>query len=168
MNIFRKKKDQDLDEEIQAHLRMAANDLGGVDAAKKDFGNIALVKEVTRDAWRGNSLHSWFKDVSFALRGLPYQDPSRLVSLWEEVSPQVPNFSSSGATLGAATVGRRSTVSIANLADYREGLSELAGDAVTSIIPSAWPTSLYARRATPSYCPRLFYSSCGASIRTGP
>lgn len=171
MNIFRRKRDQDLDEEIQAHLRMAAHDLGDAGAARRDFGNIALVKEVTRDAWRGNSLDSWFKDISFALRGLrktpmftaaailtlalglgmntavfsavnavmlrslPYQDPSRLVSLWEEVSPRVRNYSSSGATLGAATVRRRSTVSIANLIDYREGhaFSELAGDAVTSM-----------------------------------
>ena len=170
MNIFRR-KDRDLDEEIQAHLRMAAHDLGDANAARIDFGNIALVKEVTRDAWRGNSLDSWFKDISFALRGLrktplftaaailtlalglgmntavfsavnavmlrslPYQNPGRLVSLWEEVSPQIRNYSSSGATLGAGTVRRRSTVSVAKFIDYREGhaFSELAGDAVTSM-----------------------------------
>lgn len=42
MNFFRRKKDQDLDEEIQAHLRMAAHDLGDASAAKKEFGNVEL------------------------------------------------------------------------------------------------------------------------------
>jgi putative ABC transport system permease protein len=194
MNIFRRRKDQDLDEEIQAHLRMAARDLGDARAARKEFGNVELVKEITRDTWRGNSLDSLFKDVSFALRGLrktplftaaailtlalglgmntaifsavnavilrslQYQDPSRLVSLWEEVSPQVRDNSSSGGTLGGHTP-HRSSVSVANLVDYREGraFSDLAGDAVTSmnLTDEGTPERIYGENVTANFFPVL-------------
>ena len=56
MFFSRKRKDQDLDEEIASHLRMAEQDFGR-DGARRDFGNIGLVKEVTREIWvsrRGN------------------------------------------------------------------------------------------------------------------
>jgi len=52
------------------------------------------------------------------LRSLPYAEPERLVSLWEESFSEEPSdFSSSGSPLGGKTAGR-TTVSPANLADY--------------------------------------------------
>lgn len=52
------------------------------------------------------------------LRSLPYAEPERLVSLWEESFKEEPSeFSSSGSSLGGKTAGR-TTVSPANLADY--------------------------------------------------
>src|SRR5580698_11607951 len=55
------------------------------------------------------------------LRALPYQDPDRLVSLWEEISghDNVRPFSSSGSQVGTAGTSQRTTVSVANLADDR-------------------------------------------------
>lgn len=54
------------------------------------------------------------------LRGLPYREPGRLISLWEEYTKQGPNqFSSSGSKVGGAGGPRRTSVSVANLLDYR-------------------------------------------------
>jgi putative ABC transport system permease protein len=54
------------------------------------------------------------------LRPLPYPQSDRLVSLWEEnTSPREQRFNSSGAAVGTAGGSTRTTVSPANLADYR-------------------------------------------------
>jgi putative ABC transport system permease protein len=54
------------------------------------------------------------------IRTLPYQEPGRLISLWEEYTLQGPHsFSSSGGKVGGAGGPRRTTVSAANLVDYR-------------------------------------------------
>jgi len=54
------------------------------------------------------------------LRPLPYPHPERLVSLWEEnIHPDDRRFSSSGASAGTLGGAGRTTVSPANLADYR-------------------------------------------------
>ncbi|HEV2445894.1 MAG TPA: hypothetical protein VGS58_08235 [Candidatus Sulfopaludibacter sp.] len=45
---WRSKRERELDEEIAAHLAMAARDMGSPSAARKDFGSEALVKEATR------------------------------------------------------------------------------------------------------------------------
>ncbi len=55
------------------------------------------------------------------LRRLPYADPGRLVSLWEEeIKPDQQNFNSSGTQAGRAGTSLRTTVSVANLADYTQ------------------------------------------------
>ena len=59
--LFRRRREDDLDQEIEAHLAMAARDLeaGGMDdraarlAAKKTFGNVTLTREATRISWGG-------------------------------------------------------------------------------------------------------------------
>jgi predicted permease len=54
------------------------------------------------------------------LQPLPYPQPDRLVSLWEEnIHPDDRRFSSSGAPAGTLGGSARTTVSPANLADYR-------------------------------------------------
>ncbi|HEX4006632.1 MAG TPA: ABC transporter permease [Acidobacteriaceae bacterium] len=68
----------DLDAEIEAHLAMAAADrrergAGQEQAnaeARREFGNVALVKEVTRGAWGGMWLERLAQDVRYALRQL--------------------------------------------------------------------------------------------------
>ncbi len=57
------------------------------------------------------------------LRSLPYRQPDRLVSLWEErTKPQeMGTFNSSGQSLGSAGSRQRTSVSVANLVDYRKG-----------------------------------------------
>jgi predicted permease len=54
------------------------------------------------------------------LHPLPYRGADRLVSLWEEYTAQGPDqFNSSGAHLGGDVNPARTSLSVANLADYR-------------------------------------------------
>ncbi len=55
------------------------------------------------------------------LRPLPYPQPERLVSLWEENTKRrdsSQSFSSSGAQVGSAGASTRTTISVANVGDY--------------------------------------------------
>jgi len=73
---FRRRRERDLEDEIRSHLRMAAEDRAGngVDpadaerAARREFGSVALVKEVTRDMWPGGWVDRLAQDVRFAFR----------------------------------------------------------------------------------------------------
>jgi predicted permease len=66
---FRRKRDQDLDDEIAAHLKMAAADLGE-EGARRQFGNVGLVKEVTRQMWGFTFTEILLQDLRYALRVL--------------------------------------------------------------------------------------------------
>ncbi|MGA2382790.1 MAG: ABC transporter permease [Gemmatimonadales bacterium] len=74
----RRRREAELDEEIQGHLAMASHDRearGGSPreaayAARREFGNATLVKEVTRQAWGGVWLDQFGQDVRLALRSL--------------------------------------------------------------------------------------------------
>jgi putative ABC transport system permease protein len=63
------------------------------------------------------------------LRSLPYHQPDRLVSLWEEATKrqEMRSLSASGGDLGGAGGRERTTVSPANLVDYRKGTSAFEG-----------------------------------------
>src|SRR5258706_5342341 len=63
------RRNDDLEDEISQHLRMAAADRGE-DAAPREFGNIGLIKEVTREMWGWTSLDRFAQDVRYALRGI--------------------------------------------------------------------------------------------------
>jgi predicted permease len=65
--MFFRKRDRELDEEIASHLRMAAQD-SGPDAARREFGNIGLVKEVTREMWGWKSGEALLRDLHYGLR----------------------------------------------------------------------------------------------------
>ena len=68
------------------------------------------------------------------LRGLPYPEPQRLVSLWEEQTPQTQDLgNSSGGVFRQPPGVRRTTVSIANLADYRKQSRSFEGIAGFSL-----------------------------------
>lgn len=76
MRWWRKKSD--LDAEIESHIRMAVADRveRGEDPAQarseveREFGNSALVKDVTRDAWGWVWLERLVQDLKYALRQL--------------------------------------------------------------------------------------------------
>jgi putative ABC transport system permease protein len=71
-----RRKDDELDDEIRSHLAMAIRDR--VDrgeapaeaeaAARREFGNVALVKEVTRDMWGRVWLERCLQDLRYAGR----------------------------------------------------------------------------------------------------
>jgi predicted permease len=79
MNPFRPEdRKADLDAEIEAHLALAAADCRerGADPesarakARREFGNVPLVKEVTREAWGAVWLDRLLQDLRYALRQL--------------------------------------------------------------------------------------------------
>jgi predicted permease len=73
-----RRRNRELDEEIQAHLAMAASDRieRGEDpqaaerAARREFGNRALIQETTREMWGWTSLERIWQDARYALRGM--------------------------------------------------------------------------------------------------
>jgi putative ABC transport system permease protein len=69
-------KDRDLRDELRAHLDMATRDRvergespeAAAAAARREFGNVALVADVTRDMWRGMWFERLLQDLRYALR----------------------------------------------------------------------------------------------------
>src|SRR5690242_13691596 len=76
--LGRRKLDRDLDDEIRAHLRMAAADrvakgehpTAAEQQVRHEFGNPLLVCEVTRDTWGWASWERFAQDFKFSLRQL--------------------------------------------------------------------------------------------------
>ncbi|HVH71480.1 MAG TPA: ABC transporter permease, partial [Candidatus Dormibacteraeota bacterium] len=72
----RRRRNEELQEEIQAHLLLAKREAmesgqTGKDAqyaASREFGNVELTKEVTRDAWGWRWALDFLQDVRYALR----------------------------------------------------------------------------------------------------
>lgn len=71
-------RDEELDEEIQAHLRMAARDRidrgeseqQARSSVRREFGNVGLIKDVAREMRRWASLERFARETRYALRGL--------------------------------------------------------------------------------------------------
>jgi hypothetical protein len=78
MKLFRSSRTDDLGAEIESHLRMAAQDI--VDrgatadearfAARRDFGNVGLVQEVSRETWVSPITDRIAQDARYAWRGI--------------------------------------------------------------------------------------------------
>jgi len=74
----RQKRDEELKEELQSHLEMAASDRvergetpeQARGAALREIGNLSLIKEVTREMWGGASLERLMQDSRYGLRML--------------------------------------------------------------------------------------------------
>ena len=70
------RRDDELDQELRAHLAMARQDRiergespeFAESAAQREFGNTTLVKEVTREMWGWNSLEKLVQDLRYGLR----------------------------------------------------------------------------------------------------
>jgi hypothetical protein len=75
---WRKRRNEELNEEIQAHLTLAereAMESGQTQrearfSARQEFGNVGLVEEVTRDTWGSRWLADLWQDVHFGFRML--------------------------------------------------------------------------------------------------
>src|SRR5258708_19755625 len=69
----------DLSEEIQQHLEekieeLVATGMSGKEAsaaARREFGNLALIEQDSRSAWRWPSIENFLMDVRFGTRMLP-------------------------------------------------------------------------------------------------
>src|SRR6185437_11911811 len=74
----RQKREEELDEEIGSHLRMAEQDRidrgASADeahyAARREMGNVTLIKEVTRGIWGGNWMRTLLQDLRYGARVL--------------------------------------------------------------------------------------------------
>jgi putative ABC transport system permease protein len=75
---WRRHREEELDEELRSHFQMAVRDriergetLEEAEAAvRREFGNVGLVKEVTRGMWGGMWLEQALQDISYGLRFL--------------------------------------------------------------------------------------------------
>ncbi|HET8925868.1 MAG TPA: ABC transporter permease [Candidatus Acidoferrum sp.] len=75
---WRKKKAEELQEELRTHLEMAARERAergeerreAEQAARREFGNVGLVKEVTREVWSGKWFEDLVEDARFGFRAL--------------------------------------------------------------------------------------------------
>ena len=78
MRLTRRRRDDELDEEIEGHLRMAIRERvergespeQARAAALREFGNVTLVKEVTREMWGWTWLSQFKQDLRYGLRML--------------------------------------------------------------------------------------------------
>src|SRR5436190_2186838 len=169
--------DRDLDEEIRAHLaidmrqRMDAGDAAETARlnAAKDFGNVPLVKEVTREMWTLTSLERLWQDSRYAVRGLrrslgftllalaalalgigsttamftvlytviirplPYPEPDRLVTLWEQSPSTRPNV----VSILNFRAWRERVRSFDSMAAYNQGPKNLLGGEESAQITGA-------------------------------
>jgi len=74
----RARRDRELEEELQSHLAMAARDRiergehpdAAAQAARREFGNRALIQETTRDMWGWTWLERLAQDLRYAARGM--------------------------------------------------------------------------------------------------
>jgi putative ABC transport system permease protein len=98
------------------------------------------------------------------LQPLPYPEPDRLVSLWEDLTREAPaKWNTSGRSIGGATTAsqpHRMTVSPANLLDYTRQnhvFSGMAGVAQVgkNLTESGPPERIFGEKVTASYFPVL-------------
>jgi predicted permease len=74
----RQQRDEELDEELQSHLQMAAQERmergetadEARSSAMREFGNVGLIKEMTRDTWGFRWLEELMQDLRYGLRQL--------------------------------------------------------------------------------------------------
>lgn len=67
--FFWRRREEDLEDELRTHLEMAARDRSE-QIARVEFGNVGLIKETTRQMWRGARLDRLLEDVRYGLRWL--------------------------------------------------------------------------------------------------
>ena len=75
---WRERRDAELQGEIQSHLELSIRDriergetpAEAKAAARREFGNVDLVRAVTRDTWGWSWVDGWVQDVGHGMRSL--------------------------------------------------------------------------------------------------
>lgn len=86
----RDQREQELDEELTSHLRMAEQDRmergetreQAYYAARREMGNVSLIKEVTRGIWGGDWMSSWLQDLRYGMRVLRRNPSFSLIAVF--------------------------------------------------------------------------------------
>src|ERR1700752_2626769 len=87
--LARNRRNQELEEEIQAHLTLAEHEemesgrtkQEARSAAHREFGNITIAEETTRDIWGARWLADFFQDFRYAIRTLRQRPSFSAVAL---------------------------------------------------------------------------------------
>src|SRR5512144_1113299 len=83
------RREEEFDEELRAHLRMAEADriargetpAEAASNARREFGNVGLVKEITREIWGGLWFERLVQDVGFGFRMLRRNPGSSILAI---------------------------------------------------------------------------------------
>jgi macrolide transport system ATP-binding/permease protein len=68
--LHRAEFDRELDEEIRHHLALGAEERGSPEAARRQFGNVTLLKEESRAMWTWTFWEQLTQDIRYGLRTL--------------------------------------------------------------------------------------------------
>src|SRR5499426_305746 len=87
--LWRRRRDEELEEEIRSHLEMATRDRiergesegEARESARREFGNVGLVKEVTREMWGWRWLEQLGQDLHYGARMLLKSPGFTLISI---------------------------------------------------------------------------------------
>jgi putative ABC transport system permease protein len=87
--LWRRHQDEELDEELRSHLRMAIEDRMARGESRQDaernaareFGNVLVITETTRDMWGWVWIDEWRQDVAYAMRALRKSPSFTLVAV---------------------------------------------------------------------------------------
>src|SRR5260370_42129192 len=60
--------ERDLDEEMRHHLALGEEERGGPEAARRQFGNVTLLKEQSRAMWTWTLWEQLVQDIRYGLR----------------------------------------------------------------------------------------------------
>ena len=93
--LWRRRREEELEEEIQSHLQMAIRDRmergespeEAESAARREFGNVGLIKETTRGMWGFGALETIWQDVRYGARMLLKQPGFTLMAkvFWDAI-----------------------------------------------------------------------------------